>query len=75
MRSIVVASSCYGSSASEFQNMLNKALIGLENKNCITHSIKYSIAAQGSTIIYSAVILYDIVPTRTVIVEKVEKLK
>jgi hypothetical protein len=74
MRSIVISALGSGSRSEDFEEKLNKALIGLDNKNCITHSIKYSVANTGTgggNMIYSAVILYDEVPTRNVITEKI----
>ena len=76
MKSTVVSVLASGSRSEEFESKLNIALKELDNKNYMTHSIKYVVANTGTgggSMIYSAVILYDEVPTRTVIVEKVEK--
>lgn len=63
----------YSDGAKKFDEALNGALTELENNHCAIHTIKYStttITKEQTYILYSAVILYDEVPTRKVLTEK-----
>ena len=70
MKTTTVSHRGYLDNCDDFDEKLNEIIKKLESEKCQIHDIKFSTALGENTTVFSALVMYEQVPTRAVIIEK-----